>query len=579
MAAHDDGWPSASDAPAPDDNDDNDNSSEHEVEAHESDDEADARSSRTTWPSFDSLIASLSSWLWQSVGHGMTGVARAARTPVSESQRLAHDPASLLLLSGSPNEPSFLEHAMRERHEAAASLGSSQHAALVDPTTDGFWNEWELLLTSMDQLVIEQNEARSKAMRDELAVLREQGTQLRKRVFFREHATRYLESLDARERDELRSPLPGFIRSKLLHDTVVQARDSWLTYIAREHFGTTHERLFAPDAAPAAAAASPLIDAAGGATQPPPTQELLFDVDLDEIQHAAELAAASTPSAATAAAAAPTTDAAAAAAAEPTSEAAVVDHTPSFERFYAGFIEQPYVKNTVGALVSVAYLASHLGEEVGLSAPVLGDINWSIWSSLVNALQEELGPRRKLTARQLDQLARVVIIPVNDTLCALWCQAVRNSRQGLAQQGKVVQRIQQEAERKQRHVLDLKLHGNIDARWAPPAATTKLQLDSLRAAASSNSTSREQLRSVLENTLFFRVMVPTTAPANQRPRRPSTTNTSPAVHEHKPHAYRRAPLNAANTASSASPAFDINQAIRDYQRKRQQTVPPDEPTD
>jgi len=166
-----------------------------------------------------------------------------------------------------------------------------------------------------------------------------------------------------------------------------------------------------------------------------------------------------------------------------------------WQAFEQSFKEKPYQRNVVGSLKELAFSASHGQKEAGINNKVLGEILWSLWKTLVEAIRSYIG--RELTYNEFMEVAQGVA-ESKDHLAQLWINTVRNSRQGAQREGVVVQRWKQEkmaleAQRKQR-IQQL----GIDAKWDGFKRPT-IQKDEVADV--------KKLRNILEDKLQFSFVV------------------------------------------------------------------------
>uniref|UniRef100_A0A7S4N6G7 Uncharacterized protein n=1 Tax=Paramoeba aestuarina TaxID=180227 RepID=A0A7S4N6G7_9EUKA len=108
------------------------------------------------------------------------------------------------------------------------------------------------------------------------------------------------------------------------------------------------------------------------------------------------------------------------------------------ESFETLFDEKPYEKNLEGAIVSMGLLASHgATKNQGLTAILLSDICWNIWSVLCHSIQKHLDVER-LSPEQLDVVAREAT-KAEKVIGTLWSETAKKAQGGADREGKVVE--------------------------------------------------------------------------------------------------------------------------------------------
>jgi len=135
----------------------------------------------------------------------------------------------------------------------------------------------------------------------------------------------------------------------------------------------------------------------------------------------------------------------------------------SWEVFANSYQEQSYEKNIAGSMASVGFQASHgaVGEQ-GLTTRILGDIIWSVFSTLSHAVCQTL-KRTSLNAEEMQSLAKRVLA-MKDPLVQLWIQTIKNSRIGSQNEGRLIAKWREEEEKEKQRLLEIKRRG-ADARF------------------------------------------------------------------------------------------------------------------
>lgn len=135
----------------------------------------------------------------------------------------------------------------------------------------------------------------------------------------------------------------------------------------------------------------------------------------------------------------------------------------TWEIFANSYQEQAYEKNIAGSMASVGFQASHGAQgDQGLTPRILGDIVWSVFSTLSHAICQSL---RKdfMEPEDMQMLARNVL-QLQEPLIELWIQTIKVSRVGVRNEGRLTAQWKAEEEEKQQRLMDIKRKG-VDARW------------------------------------------------------------------------------------------------------------------
>jgi len=165
------------------------------------------------------------------------------------------------------------------------------------------------------------------------------------------------------------------------------------------------------------------------------------------------------------------------------------------EKYQASYEEISYSKNIVGAMKESAFLSSHGPGSVGLSSAILGDMTWSIWSTLFSSLKPALN--RDLTTEESYLLAEQVLT-AQEPLIELWKQTVKNSRIGLSHEGILPAHWKQLEEQEKLRLAEIKKRGT-DAQWHHSASSNSPPV--------AKAINVADLRRILETRLQFPIRV------------------------------------------------------------------------
>mmetsp|Transcript_9915 Transcript_9915/g.13368 ORF Transcript_9915/g.13368 Transcript_9915/m.13368 type:complete len:434 (+) Transcript_9915:65-1366(+) len=108
--------------------------------------------------------------------------------------------------------------------------------------------------------------------------------------------------------------------------------------------------------------------------------------------------------------------------------------------FESLFDEKPYEKNLEGAIVSMAFFASHGAVKDGLTSVLLSEILWNIWSVLWKSIQKYVEEERfsvSMNQKEAEEVAKETLkaLPV---IINLWAETAKNAKGGSEREGKLV---------------------------------------------------------------------------------------------------------------------------------------------
>jgi len=132
--------------------------------------------------------------------------------------------------------------------------------------------------------------------------------------------------------------------------------------------------------------------------------------------------------------------------------------------FRESFMEQPYSKNTVGAMKEFAWKASHGNGSVGLTDTILSEIVWSLFSTFILALRDNLNHTKEITDNDLQAMAEE-IGKSTESIATLWLETVQKSKFGIAHEGILVAKWQKEELAKRKRLDHLKKMGAVDGKY------------------------------------------------------------------------------------------------------------------
>lgn len=98
------------------------------------------------------------------------------------------------------------------------------------------------------------------------------------------------------------------------------------------------------------------------------------------------------------------------------------------------FQETAYCKGILGEMRSLAWMTSQGTGAGGLGQRLLGEISWTLFSSLAFSLRVSLG--REMTPEE-SRVVQSVVLPVQQTLCQLWTNTEKASRKSRGNEGRL----------------------------------------------------------------------------------------------------------------------------------------------
>jgi len=281
-----------------------------------------------------------------------------------------------------------------------------------DVGTEGFWAEWEWVLSQTEKLAIHQSAQQANQIEQELRQLRLKANHLKQRPYFVDCAKQFLmldhpqTNFSAEDLKVLESgKLSADLRSKLLREVVLHFADQWLSFISSTFFSLASD------------------------TSVETSSELSHDLTQSQLDIA-------------------------------------------LNQFESQFHERPYAKNVVGALVSLSFVASH-GADEKLTPAVLGEILWTWWSTLCNSIRESLQMPRISTAKAQALAER--ILQSGPMVASMWIQTLQNSFSSMHNEGNLPKLWREQEAKEQARLKKLKEEG-VDARWGDGPKPSKKSL-------------------------------------------------------------------------------------------------------
>eukprot|EP01102_Stenamoeba_stenopodia_P016189 TRINITY_DN562_c0_g1_i1.p1 TRINITY_DN562_c0_g1~~TRINITY_DN562_c0_g1_i1.p1 ORF type:complete len:542 (+),score=107.25 TRINITY_DN562_c0_g1_i1:471-2096(+) len=337
-----------------------------------------------------------------------------------------------------------------------SNAGSETAEEIVEKTFEELLNDFEWVRSPKEELAIKISYENALRIERELQELQSTASSIKLRQYFFRKCTRFMASLTEEDRKLLQTVLDAPKRSAIIKAAIKSLEQPWLEFI--------REKFFLRPVAPAWTTTSIYSESPVSSTEleSPFSGNLAASDEIATPDTSPDVTPSSSPSTSPPSWP-PQTYRASNPVPVPTYSAPLTTVSGSWEVFANSYQEQSYQKNIAGSMASVGFQASHgaVGDQ-GLTPRILGDIVWSVFSTLSHAICQTL-KRDSLDAEDMKALARRVL-SMKDPLVRLWIQTIRNSRVGSQNEGRLIAKWREEEEKEKQRILEIKRRG-ADARF------------------------------------------------------------------------------------------------------------------